>query len=439
MSEINDKVLGDLKTSYKQNLKHQVLKRVLVQTDLSEIFIKQEEAINTQFLFSHELKTLPVANQKATGRCWIFAGLNVLREIVAKKFNLKEFELSQNYTAFFDKLEKINYFIESIDDFLDVDSDDRTLQHILKTGIQDGGQWDMFVNIVEKYGVIPQVAMPETVNSSSTRFSNKLINLKLRQYAAKARELKNDKDAIKVLKEETLKNLYNLLTSSFGEVPTTFDFEYTNEEGYHVIKDLTPTRFYHEIIGDVLSDYISIINAPTSDKPFHKTFTVAYLNNVVGAKDIKYLNLPIDELKHLVITQLKSGELVWFGSDVANDGDRTSGIWDDQSFDYENVLDMKLTMLKADQLTYSQGAMNHAMVLTGVHLDKDISKRWKIENSWGNKSGKDGYYICSDTWFDKYVYQAVINKKHLSESLLNEWAQAPIVLKPWDPMGSLAD
>lgn len=439
MKKISQTTLKSLHKSYQNKPKHQVLKRVLVQSDLGEIFLKQEEARNTHFIFSHELKTLSVANQKQTGRCWIFAGLNVLREIVAQKYKLKEFELSQNYTAFYDKLEKINYFIESMDDFLDVDSDDRTFQHILKTGIQDGGQWDMFVNVVEKYGVVPQIMMPETTNSSNTRFINKLIDLKLRQYASRARKMKADKVALQALKTQTLDELYSLLVSSFGAVPTTFDFEYTNDEGFHVVKDLTPQKFYHEIIGDVLGEYISIINAPTSDKPFHQTFTVAYLGNVVGAKQIKYLNLPIDELKALVVKQLKANELVWFGSDVASYGDRVAGVWDDQSFDYENVLEMDLKMDKASQLTYSQGAMNHAMVLTGVHLVDEKSKRWKIENSWGNKSGQNGYYVCSDTWFDKFVYQAVIHKKHLSEQQLTEWNQAPIVLKPWDPMGSLAD
>ncbi|HKM02431.1 MAG TPA: C1 family peptidase [Bacilli bacterium] len=439
MNNINDETLKVLQKSYDKKPKHQVLKRVLYQTDLGSIFTKQEEARNNHFLFSNEIKTLPITNQKQTGRCWIFAGLNVLREIVAKKFGLKDFELSQNYTALFDKLEKINYFIESIDDFLEVDSDDRTFQHILKTGIQDGGQWDMFVSVIEKYGVVPQIIMPETDNSSNTRFINKLIDLKLRQYAADVRKIKTNKPAIKALKAKTLDELYSLLISNFGEVPTTFDFEYVNDEGFHIIKDLTPQKFYHEIIGDVLSEYISVINAPTSDKPFHKTFTVAYLGNVVGGGEIKYLNLPINELKELIITQLKSGELVWFGSDVATYGDRVTGFWDDASFDYENVLDMHLEMAKADQLVYSQGAMNHAMLLTGVHLDGVNAKRWKIENSWGNKGGKDGYYVCSDTWFDKFVYQGVINKKHLSKEQLAMWNQAPIVLKPWDPMGSLAD
>lgn len=439
MKLIDEKTLKLLKTSYETKPKHQVLKRVLYTNDLAGIFTKQERARDTHFLFSNEIKTLPVSNQKQTGRCWIFAGLNVLREIVAKKFGLKDFELSQNYTALFDKFEKINYFLESVNDFLDADSDDRTFQHILKTGIQDGGQWDMFVAVIEKYGVVPQVIMPETNNSSNTRFINKLIDLKLRQYAAKARQIKKDHVALTDLKAQTLDELYSLLVSNFGEIPTTFDFEYTNEEGYHVIKDLTPQKFYHDIIGDVLADYISIINAPTFDKPFHRTFTVSYLGNVVGAPDIKYLNLPIDELKALVIAQLKNNELVWFGSDVANDGDRNKGVWDDQSFDYESVLDMNFEMSKADQLTYSQGAMNHAMVLSGVHLDNHTPKRWKIENSWGTKGGKDGYYVCSDSWFDRYVYQAVINKKYLSKEQLAMWEKAPIVLKPWDPMGSLAD
>lgn len=439
MKEINGVTLKNLQKQYANKPKHQVLKRVLVQTDLSEIFLKQEAARNTHFLFSNEIKTLAVANQKQTGRCWIFAGLNVLREKIANKFGLTNFELSQNYTAFFDKFEKINYFIESMDDFLGVDADDRTFQHLLKTGIQDGGQWDMFVNIVEKYGVVPQIVMPETNNSSNTRFVNKLINLKLRQYVGRARTIKDDQVKLTSLKAKTLDELYSLLVSSFGETPTTFDFEYSNSEGFHVIKDLTPQKFYREIIGESLQDYISVIHAPTSDKPFHKTFTVAYLGNVVGAQEIKYLNLPMAELKDLVIRQLKSNELVWFGSDVANYGDRIAGIWDDQSFDYENVLDMDLEMDKASQLIYAQGAMNHAMVLTGVHLEEDVAKRWKIENSWGNKSGKDGYYVCSDSWFDQYVYQAVINKKHLTQKQLAEWNQAPIGLKPWDPMGSLAD
>ena len=313
MNNINDETLKVLQKSYDKKPKHQVLKRVLYQTDLGSIFTKQEEARNNHFLFSNEIKTLPITNQKQTGRCWIFAGLNVLRDCCEKSLDLKTLNFPKTTQRYLTNLKRLIILSKASMTFLEVDSDDRTFQHILKTGIQDGGQWDMFVSVIEKYGVVPQIIMPETDNSSNTRFINKLIDLKLRQYAADVRKIKTNKPAIKALKAKTLDELYSLLISNFGEVPTTFDFEYVNDEGFHIIKDLTPQKFYHEIIGDVLSEYISVINAPTSDKPFHKTFTVAYLGNVVGGGEIKYLNLPINELKELIITQLKSGgiSLVW--------------------------------------------------------------------------------------------------------------------------------
>lgn len=438
MKSILEKDLRILKSEYEDNTQHQVLKRVLYYNDLSTIFEIQEKNQEMQFLFSNEIKTLPVANQKQSGRCWIFAGLNVLREGIAKKYGLTEFEFSQNYTAFWDKFEKINYFIESMDDFLTCDYDDRTLQHILKTGIQDGGQWDMFVSLIQKYGVVPQSAMPETQSSSSTRFLNSLINVKLRQYAASARGYAKAGKSVDSLKKEALSSLYALLTSSFGMTPERFDFEYKNESGYHMIRNLTPQAFY-EMTEIDLTSYISVIHAPTFDKPYHKTYTVAYLGNVVGGSSIKYLNLPMEELKDLTIKQLISNEVVWFGSDVARFGNRKKGVWAPELFDYEKVLNMNLSMSKADQLLYSQSAMNHAMVITGVHLDNQIPKRFKIENSWGSDTGKQGYFVGSDLWFDDYVYQAIINKKHLTEKQLENWNLEPVVLKPWDPMGSLAE
>ncbi|AUD62651.1 aminopeptidase [Tenericutes bacterium MO-XQ] len=440
MKAIKEKDLLKFNENFDKKPVQKALSRVLVKNDLQNIFDKQETSMKNQFKFSHEIKTLPVTNQKASGRCWIFAGLNVLRELVAKKYNLKNFELSQNYTAFWDKFEKINYFIEIMDDFLDVDADDRTLKHVLQTGIQDGGQWDMFVSLIEKYGVVPKEAMVETTSSSSTRFMNQMINVKLRQYAANARHLKQDEKAkdIEKLKEKTLDELYTFLVLNFGMPPKSFDFEYVVDDTYQVIKDLDPKSFYQDHVGDILSDYVSIINAPTTDKPFMMTYTVAYLGNVIGGKDIKYLNLEMKDLKDLVLKQMLNQEVVWFGSDVARYGDRKVGIWDDEQFDYEEMLGMSFDMSKADQLDYVQSAMNHAMVLTAVHLDNQQPLRWKIENSWGDQNGNKGYYMASDSWFDKYVYQAVIHKKYLNEAQLKAWEEKPKVLKPWDPMGSLA-
>jgi bleomycin hydrolase len=440
MKELTFKRLDHFETKFEQKPVQKALSRVLMKNELQNLFDKQEQKPMNQFRFSHEIKTLPVTAQKQSGRCWIFAGLNVLREIIAKKYNLKDFEFSQNYTAFYDKLEKINYFIEAIDDFLDVDQDDRTLQHLLKTGIQDGGQWDMFVSLIEKYGVVPKEYMVETSSSSQTAFMNRLINIKLRQYAANARRLKAQNQAkdIAELKEKTLDELYTFLSTNFGVPPKAFDFEYVSGDEYHIEKGLKPVEFYQKYLGDALKDYVSIIHAPTKDKPYNKTYTVQYLGNVIGGRQIKYLNLEMDDLKALVLKQLTNQELVWFGSDVGRYGDRVTGVWDDNQVDEEAMLGMSLFMSKEDQLDYSQGSMNHAMVITAVNLDQGKPNRWKIENSWGDQVGNKGYFMCSDTWFDKYVYQAVIHVKHLTDEQQKAWKQEPIQLKPWDPMGSLA-
>ena len=442
MKKLSFENIQALKENYEKKPVQNALRRVLVKNDLSTLFEKQEQFMNTQFVFSNEIKTVePVTYQQSSGRCWLFAGLNVLREVVAKNHNLKTFELSQNYTAFWDKFEKINFFIESMDDFLDVDQDDRTLQHLLKTGIQDGGQWDMFVSLVLKYGVVPKYVMPETKSSSSTAFMNKLINVKLRKYAANARRFYTEgkKDLIPELKQLLLDELYTFLVTNFGMPPETFDFEYLDKDNtYHVEKEFTPQSFFEKNIGDEIKKYVSVIHAPTKDKPYLKTYTVAYLGNVIDGVPIKYLNVEMFELKDLVIKQMLNNELVWFGADVGRYGSRDSGIWDDQLFDFETMLEMNLTMTKAEELDYAQGAMNHAMVFTAVHLENGHAKRFKIQNSWGDKTGNKGYYLTTESWFDRYVYQAVIHEKFLSKAQRAAWDLEPVVLKPWDPMGSLA-
>lgn len=246
MKPIEKSALKKLEQNYDKKPVQSALRRVLMNNELAKLFDKQEQKSQVQFKFSHVIKSLPVTNQKSSGRCWIYAGLNVLREAFAKKYDLKEFELSQNYTAFYDKLEKINYFIEAIDDFLDVDQDDRTLQHLLKTGIQDGGQWDMFVSLIEKYGIVPKEAMVETASSGGTAFMNRIINIKLRQYAANARRLHQNKkdDEIHSLKEKTLDELYTFLTTNFGVPPKSFHFEYVSNDSYRIEKNLNPHDFY---------------------------------------------------------------------------------------------------------------------------------------------------------------------------------------------------
>jgi bleomycin hydrolase len=439
---LTKEVYTKLNKNYNNKKENRILAKLLPNVDIFQASLERNNYANTAMQFSNVIPTLPITNQKQSGRCWLFAGLNVLREIIAKKYNLDDFELSQSYLAFYDKLEKINFFLNTIDELFSTnDNDDRTLQYLLAVGVQDGGQWDMFISLVEKYGVVPKTAYEESVNSSVTRPTNMIINLKLREYVGKARELykTGHNDEIQPLKEKTLSDLYSLLVNTYGKPSTKFDLIVTTKSKVYINeRNLNPIDFYKSLEFNP-DDYVSIINSPTEDKPFYKTYTVKYLGNVAGGRPIKYLNLPMDELVNLVKAQILDGEVVWFGSDVSSFGSRTSGFWDDNSFDSDTILGFSLNMDKADTLTYNQSRMNHAMVICGINIQDDQINRYKIQNSWGAESGQKGYFVMSKSWFDRFVYQAVINKKYLSEKQLKAITAKDIVLRPWDPMGSLAD
>lgn len=439
---INEDYYSDLSRNYQANPTNVVIRHALSKVDIPTVVSDSKNKVETLNNFSDEVKTLPVANQKASGRCWIFAGLNILREIIAKACNLANFELSQNYVAFFDKLEKANYFMTSIIDLIDNQPDERTFMYLLDNAVGDGGQWDMFRNLVVKYGVVPKSVFDETYQSSNTRFSDQLLNAYLRQFAYEAQKLakQNKYKEIQGLKDESLNKIYSLLVNCFGVPPTQFDFEYTDKDNkYHIETGYTPKSFFDKYIGSRIDDYVSIINSPTSDKPFMKSYIIDYLGNVVEGKLVTHLNLPMERIKELIVKQIKGGDIVWFGSDVGAYGDRVSGVWDDQAYDYMSAFMFDIKFDKAAMLDYRASAMNHAMCLTGVNLKGDVPTKWKVENSWGDNIGNKGYFIMSSTWFDLYVYQAVILKKYLTDEELNAYNQKPIVLKPWDPMGTLAD
>ncbi len=437
--------LSSFENAYHSKRYYSAMTHSVSKTSVADAAFCPENAYRMRRVYSIDIPTMPVTNQKASGRCWLFAALNVMREIIGKRYNLEQFELSQNYIAFWDKFEKINYYLESVIDTAALDSDDRTVSWIVSTGIQDGGQWDMIAALVRKYGLVSKDAMPETFQSSNTGAMNAMLNTKLRAYAASLRSMIRSgagKDAVNAEKDRILAEMYRILCICFGEPPKTFDFECKNKDTleYTVVRGLTPHEFYEKYIGGILDDYVSIINAPTADKPFGKTYTVRYLGNVVEGAPILYLNVEMNELIDLVVKQLKDREIVWFGSDVGKFGDRKEGVWDDLSYDYGAAFDMEYRISKEDALDYRDSCMNHAMVITGVNLDaQDKPTRWKIENSWGDANGDEGYYMMSDTWFERYVYQAVVNKKYLSAEQLKLLEQKPIELNPWDPMGSLAD
>ena len=422
--------------------KNRILRHALSKNSLYEISASQDAEPEMDFNFDINIKTMSATNQKASGRCWLFAATNLCREIIAKKCNIASFELSQSYLAFYDRLEKSNYLLESVIELIDKDYDDRTLAFLLQNGVGDGGQWDMFVNIVNKYGLCPKNVFPETSTSSATRETSQVINFNIRKFASEAKKLYQEKglEAVRKAKDALLDKIYVLLSDAYGLVPETFDFEYTDKDDkYHLEKGFTPMSFKDKFLGNELDNFVSLINAPTKDKPFGKTYTVAYLGNVVGGKEVTHLNVKMDRMKELIIAQLKEDRVVWFGSDVGFYGDRELGVWDDQKFDLETPFNLSLLMEKGESLDYHASQMNHAMCITGVAFRNGEPRKWKIENSWGTDRAKGGYYIMSNTWFDQFVYQAVVDKKYLNEEELKALKEKPIVLKPWDPMGSLAD
>ena len=429
--------------AYQVDNERQLATMSLSRNKLSEVANRTVGEMKMRHKFSLEIKTLPVTNQKHSGRCWLFAATNVLRERIAKDLDLENFELSQTYLAFWDKFERCNYFLTAMLDTASLPTDDRTVSFILQTGVHDGGQWDMCANIIEKYGVVPKDVYDETYQSENTADMNRLLNRNLKICACKLRQMVKDgvdEPIIYRRKSEMLGKIYGFLCSCYGEPPRSFDFEYVDKKGlYHVERKLTPMDFAEKYALPVIRSTVSIIHAPTDDKPFHQTYTIRFLGNVVGGKPVTHLNLTMDEFKAAILRQLRDGKVVWFGSDVGHYGNRDKGIWDDQSYGDELLSGLDLQMAKEDALNYGLSAMNHAMVLTGVSLDGEGKPvRWKIENSWGDEHGKKGYYICSDSWFDEYVFQAAVESQYLGE--VEQFASLPPKeLAPWDPMGTLAD
>ena len=442
MSIIEPKVTKKFHDEFLNNKKQAVIQRSVIKNGISASAENQEAQINNVPVFSIDLATGKVSNQKQSGRCWMFAALNTFRHKMIDSFQLKDFELSQNYTFFWDKYEKSNYFYENIIATANQPLDSRKVAFLLATPQQDGGQWDMIVSIFQKYGVVPKTAMPESTNSSNSRDLNTYLNKKLRKDASILRELIASGKTmmeIQAVKENMLEEIYRFLATSLGTPPTTFDFEYRDEEkNYHLDQELTPQTFYDKYVGVDLNDYISVINAPTADKPYNKTYTVEMLGNVVGGKEVKYLNVAMDQFKKLAVAQLEQGESIWFGCDVGQSSTRTTGIMSLDAYEMNDLFDIDFTTTKAERLDYGESLMTHAMVLTGVDLVEGKSTKWKVENSWGEKVGDKGFFVMSDAWMDEYTYQIVIRKELLSQELQKAWEEAPTVLAPWDPMGALA-
>lgn len=443
MSQLTQTFTDKLFADYEANAKFHAVENAVTHNGLLKSLETRQSQVENNHVFSIDLTKDEVSNQKASGRCWMFAALNTFRHKLISDFKLENFELSQAHTFFWDKYEKSNWFLEQVIATADEELASRKVKFLLDTPQQDGGQWDMVVALFEKYGVVPKSVYPESISSSASRELNQYLNKLLRQNAQILRQALAagaDSTAVQAKKEELLQEVFNFLAMNLGLPPRRFDFAYRDEDDhYQSEKKITPQAFYKKYVGLNLADYVSIINAPTADKPYGKSYTVDMLGNVVGSPAVRYLNLDMERFKELAIAQMQAGETVWFGSDVGQVSDRQKGILATNTYDFKAAMDIDLTQDKAGRLDYSESLMTHAMVLTGVDLDENGKAiKWKVENSWGNKVGQKGYFVASDVWMDEYTYQIVVRKEFLTAEELAAYEETPKVLAPWDPMGALA-
>ena len=347
MSELTKEFTDQLYANYEANVKYAALENAVTHNGIHASLETRKSAVENTPVFSLDLTKDKVTNQKASGRCWMFAALNTFRHKMISSFQLEDFELSQAHTFFWDKYEKSNWFLEQVIATADQELTSRKVAFLLQTPQQDGGQWDMVVSLFEKYGVVPKSVYPESISSSNSRELNTYLNKLLRQDAQILRDLIHsgaDSEAVSSKKQALLQEIFNFLAMSLGLPPREFDFSYRDKDNqFHSESGLTPQSFYKKYVDLQLGDYVSIINAPTTDKPYGNSYTVDMLGNVVGSRPVRYLNVPMDRLKELAIAQMKAGETVWFGSDVGQVSNRKAGILATDVYDFEAGMEIHLT------------------------------------------------------------------------------------------------
>lgn len=442
---LNTDALGALADAFLENGTARLMQNAVSQTPVDDIALDRAIVTTTDHTFSTLLDDWTVTAQKKSGRCWMFAGLNLLRVGAREKMSIKQFEFSQNYTLFWDKLERANYFYEAIIATADRELDDRTVSFLLSGGslMSDGGQWNMFINLIQKHGLVPKAMMPESESSSNTQRMNSVLRAKLREGAMLLRERATAGDSaesLRAAKGEFLEAIHRILSIHLGTPPTRFTWQWTDRNGeFHRDEETTPQEFAAKYVTLPVEDYVCLVHDPRPTSPMGRTFTVDFLGNVMGGARVKYLNVPVEVMKSVTQRVLESGEPVWFGCDVGKQMRRDLGLWDARLFDYAGVYGTGFDLNKAQRLLYGETQMTHAMLFTGVDVAADGQpRRWRVENSWGEENGVKGYFTMNDSWYDEYMFEIAARPEMLPAELRAALDEEPIVLPAWDPMGSLA-
>ncbi len=436
---LSSEVINNIRSSFKMDLNTRAMYNAITNNDIKNLALNRDIVRSNNDIFSHKIKTHGVTNQKSSGRCWLFAGLNILRPKVIEKYKLSKFEFSENYLSFWDKMEKANSFLEFIIELRDRDLLDRELEIILRRPFGDGGYWKYVVALIDKYGAVPKEIMPETHSSEKTGDMNKLVSRKLRTGAVELRSMYaggKTVDELRAAKEKILDDIYRMLVMNLGEPPTEFEWRFEDRDSVVSEKQTyTPLTFYKEFVGVDLKEYVNLLNDPSKD--YGKHYQLRLSRNIYDGEDVDYANVQIDKLKEMAEKSVLDDEPVWFGNDVGKDQSRDLGIMAMDIYDYGSIYNTDMSLTKADQLMYRESAPNHAMVLTGVDIKDDKPVKWLVENSWGDKNGNEGYWTMYDSWFDNHVYNVIVKKKYVPKEILKIFDQPVIICPPWDPMYSI--
>ena len=434
---LDQATLKRLRESFKKSPENTAMVNAVTHNDIKKLADSRENDGKINHYFSNVVKTKAVTNQKSSGRCWLYTGLNTLRPLVQEKYNIDAFEFSQTYSFFWDQLEKTNLFMEIALSTANLPMDDRKVSWLFSNPIGDGGQWTTFSDIVTKYGLVPKEAMPDTYQSEKTSMMSRMLRRKLREDGMRLREIALSKIAEEKKQEmkfEMLADIYRILVLSLGEPPESFVWQYKDKDGnISEAKTYTPKEFYDELIGIDLNDYVMFMNDPTRD--YNKLYEVEFDRNLVEGANWKYINLPNDKIKEFAKRSILDNRAMYFSCDVGKQFDSNNGILDINNYDYNDLFGVDFGMNKKERMLTHESGSTHGMSLTGVNILSDgTTDKWLLENSWGEDKGHNGFLTMTDAWFDEYMFRLIINKKYIDADVLKILDQKPVMLPPWDPV-----